>query len=150
MNAPSTVELVLRMVVSVAIMGGLLWAVVRVGRGRRGRALLGAVGGGAKVDQIEVRARRQLNRSSSLSLVQVGSRTLLLGIGEHGVAVLAEGDDLSAVASSIEAAPSTPSPAEAGATTDPELARTRAPGASRPDPERTGVMDALRELTVRR
>jgi flagellar biogenesis protein FliO len=135
-NAPSTAELLLRLVISLAIMGVLLWGVVRVGRGRRGRALLGAVAG-ARVDQIELRARRQLSRSASLTLVRVGSRTLLLGIGDGGVAVLAEGDDLTVVDT-------------AGATIDGEPAGTRAPGADGPGPARTGAMDALRELTVRR
>jgi flagellar biogenesis protein FliO len=135
-NAPSTAELLLRLVISLAIMGVLLWGVVRVGRGRRGRALLGVVGG-ARVDQIELRARRQLSRSASLTLVRVGSRTLLLGIGDGGVAVLAEGDDLTVVDT-------------AGAAIDGEPAGTRAPGADGPGPARTGAMDALRELTVRR
>lgn len=131
MNAPSTAELLVRMVISLAIMGGLLLVVVRFGRGRRGRALLGAVGG-SQLDQIEVRARRQLSRSASLSLVTVGGRTLLLGVGERGVAVLAEGDDLTTQV------------------TDGEDAGTLPPGADGPSRERIGVMDSLRELTVRR
>lgn len=146
MSTPSTAELLLRMVVSLAIMGGLLWAVLRLAKGRRGRSLLGAVGG-TRLDAIEVCARRQLNRSATLTLVRVGQRTLLLGVGEGRVQVLAEGDELctpSLDAPAVGAAPM------GTASADGEPAGTRAPGADGSGPTRIGVIDALRELTVRR
>ena len=146
MNAPSTAELLLRMVVSLAIMGGLLCAVLRLAKGRRGRSLLGAVGA-SRLDAIEVRARRQLSRSATLTLVRVGQRTLLLGVAEGRVQVLAEGDEL--CAPSLDAPPlDAASMGTAGV--DGEPARTRAPGADGSGPGRIAVIDALRELTVRR
>lgn len=156
MNAPSTAELMLRMVLSLAIMGGLLWLALRLGKGRRGRSILAAVGGGtggggrSRVEPIEVCARRSLSRSSSLTLVRVGERTLLLGVGEAGVQVLAEGDALTVVEQPAAPVGAGTDPLDAASDTVLGRAGTRAPRASGPDPARMGVVDALRELTVRR
>jgi flagellar protein FliO/FliZ len=132
------------MVVSLLIMGGGLWAFLRFARSRRGRSLLGALGArdaGGGTDEIEVCTRHQLSRSSSLAVVRVGGRTLLVGVTETGISVLAEGDDLRE--------PAEPS-LEVEAVNDREPAGTRVRGAAVPGPSRMGVVDALRELTVRR
>lgn len=156
MNAPSTAELMLRMVLSLAIMGGLLWLALRLGKGRRGRSILAAVGGGtggggrSRLEPIEVCARRSLSRSSSLTLVRVGQRTLLLGIGEAGVQVLAEGDALTVVEQPAASVAVGCDAVDTASDTVMGRAGTHAPRASRPDPARMGVVDALRELTVRR
>lgn len=154
MNAPSTAELLLRMTVSLAIMGGLLWLVLRVTRSRRGRSLLG-VGGGGRVEPIEVCARRQLTRSAAVYVVRVGARTLMLGVTEGRVEVLAEGDALDATPRTGRDAALVAATAVGLLTTgishdDQEAAGTRAPGATAPNPTRMGVIEALRELTVRR
>lgn len=78
--------LLVRMLASLAVVGALLWALSKAARSRGFPAL----GRGP----INVEAQRALNRSSSLVLVTVGRRRLLLGVGEQGVQVLAEGDDL--------------------------------------------------------
>lgn len=160
MNAPSTAELVLRMVLSLAIMGALVWLALRLGKGRRGRSVLRALSGvagagGRGPEAIEVCARRPLSRSSSLALVRVGERTLLLGVGEAGVQVLAEGETLAATDPTVAgqaatALGSVAGPVEPAGENVPGRAGTHAPRAPRPDPTRMGVVDALRELTVRR
>ena len=78
--------LLVRMLASLLVVGVLLWAMAKVARSR-GFAALGR-------GPIQVQAQRALNRSASLVLVKVGERQLLLGVGEQGVQVLAEGDEL--------------------------------------------------------
>ena len=78
--------LLVRMAGSLVVVVVLLWVLVKLARSR------GL--GGAGQDLIAVRAQRGLNRSTSLMLVQVGSRNLLLGVADGGVQVLSEGDDL--------------------------------------------------------
>lgn len=78
--------LLVRMAGSLVVVIGLLWGLVKLARSR-------GLGGAAQ-DLIAVRAQRGLNRSTSLMLVQVGSRNLLLGVADGGVQVLSEGDDL--------------------------------------------------------
>lgn len=132
MNAPSTAELMLRMVISLAIMGGLAWLALKVSRGRKGFGRTGPTR-----EPIEVFARRQLSRSTSLALVRVGEQTLLLSVAEGGARVLADGRDLAT------------EPAEAAAlalTAGAEPATTEAAAT----PTRLPLIDALRELTVRR
>jgi flagellar protein FliO/FliZ len=145
MDAPSTAELMLRMVLSLAIMAGVLWLALRLARSRRAGSLLGVVTG-PRDEPIRVVARRQLSRNAAVALVQVGHRTMLLATADSAVQVLAEGDDLATPggAGGAAAAASTPPP------TDPEPAGTRAPRALGPGPARMGVVHALRELTVRR
>ncbi len=78
--------LLLRMLASLVVVGVLLWALAKMARDRG----FSALGRGP----IHVQAQRALNRSASLVLVKVGERQLLLGVGEQGVQVLAEGDEL--------------------------------------------------------
>ncbi|MDH3302887.1 MAG: flagellar biosynthetic protein FliO [Acidimicrobiia bacterium] len=78
--------LLVRMAGSLVVVIALLGVLVKLARSR------GL--GGAGQEFIDVRAQRGLNRSTSLMLVQVGSRNLLLGVADGGVQVLSEGDDL--------------------------------------------------------
>ena len=152
----------LRVALSFAAIGGLLWLFARAGRGRFGELLAGTVGK-ASADPLVVLDRRQLTRNSGVALLRAGSRHLLVGIGEGGVQLLTEGDDLV-----VEPAEVDPSPAKASQETgngpalptttgvalaahpDLQSARTCLPRALRPDPPRTSLVDALREKTVRR
>lgn len=79
--------LLVRMLVSLAVLGGLGWFLVRLARQR-------GLGGLGTRTVIDVESQRGLSRSASIAVVRVGSRHLLLGVGDHGVQVLAEGDDL--------------------------------------------------------
>lgn len=84
--------MIVRIIFSFLFVAALLWFFARAGSGRLG-ALLGATG--AKPDDhLELLGRRQLTRSSGVTLLRVGERHLLLGTSEDGVSVLAEGDDL--------------------------------------------------------
>ena len=59
---------------------------------RKRRGLTG--GGPSATTRIEVLARQGLGRTSSVQLVRVAGRTLVLGVTEHSVQVLGEADPL--------------------------------------------------------
>ncbi len=161
---------VVRIVLSFAAVGGLLWLFARAGRGRFGALLTGAVGS-APAAPLEILERRQLSRNAGVAVVRAGTRHLLIGVGETGVQLLTEGDDLVADPaidrrSGSNGAPSTdaaPNPdqnlgvgigVDSGSNDsgiiDLQSARTRLPRASTPSRPRMSFVDALREKTVRR
>ncbi len=77
------VELVLRVVVSLGVVLGAFWLLARVGSrrlGGRDRAL------------VRVCSRQSLSRGSSLAVVEVGSRVLVVGVSDSGVRLLTELD----------------------------------------------------------
>lgn len=123
MNGVSTIELLVRMSVSLAVIGGLLWLIQQVGRKR-----LGGLGHSATTP-IEISSRKQLSRTTSIALVRVGERNILIGVTDAGVNLIAEGDDLS---------------------NRTDLARKPDHGAQRSTHSGTRALDALREMTVRR
>lgn len=147
---------VLRVVLSFAAVGGLLWLFARAARGRFG-ALLAGSAGNATAAPLVILDRRQLTRSTGVALLRAGTRHLLVGVGETGIQLLTEGDDLVAepAAERSDPAPATTTPISLGQPeglllTDPQSARTRLPRASTPGRPRTSFVDALREKTVRR
>ena len=77
------IELVIRVVFSLAVVLGLLWFVARTSSrrlGGRGRSM------------VRVVARQPLARAASLAVVEVGDRVLVVGISENGVSLLTEMD----------------------------------------------------------
>ena len=86
----SVVALLGRLAVSLVIVFGLMAVAARLLR-RRG---LGASRGSAPSARIEVLARQGLGRTSSVQLVRVAGRTLVLGVTDASVSVLGEADPL--------------------------------------------------------
>jgi flagellar protein FliO/FliZ len=76
-------ELTLRLVVSLAIVVGLLLVLARFGA-RRFHGQTGAL--------VRVVHRQPLSRTSAVAVVTVGSRVLVLGTTEHQVSILTELD----------------------------------------------------------
>src|ERR1044071_5744180 len=74
-------ELTIRLIVSLAIVVGLLLLLARFGA-RRFRGSSGSL--------VHVVHRQPLSRTSSVAVVTVGSRVLVLGTTEHQVSVLTE------------------------------------------------------------
>lgn len=85
-------ELVFRLVLSLAVVLGLFWAVARTGSRRMnpGRSAL------------KVRGRQALGRSASVAVVEVGNRVLVIGVGEGGVRLLTELDPEELAAPEVE------------------------------------------------
>lgn len=77
------IELVVRLVVSLAIVVGLLMLITRLG-GRRFRGSTGSL--------VSILHRQQLSRTTSVAVVTVGQRVLVLGATDHTISVLAELD----------------------------------------------------------
>jgi flagellar protein FliO/FliZ len=166
--AASTAELTLRMVVSLAFMGGVVLVAMKL---VRGRLRLGAGRHG-----ITVHSRQQLTKASSVAVIRAGERFFLVGVSDQSVTLLAEGDDLAAgpMVPADDAPPETgpvaagPDQAAApGANVlhrprDTKLRSRRADGqpkggarrrhrrASGSVSSRMSVIEALREKTVRR
>ncbi|WP_432830412.1 FliO/MopB family protein [Dactylosporangium sp. CA-092794] len=77
------IELVLRVLCSLTVVFAILWALARLVR----RPLVGR--GGATVTVV---ARQQLSRGSSVAVVKVADRALVLGVSDAGVSLLADAD----------------------------------------------------------
>jgi flagellar protein FliO/FliZ len=78
------IELVLRIGFSLLIVFGLMWGLARVAR----RPLSGRRGTGS----LAVLTRQQLSRGSSVTVVQVADKALVLGVTDQQVSLLAETD----------------------------------------------------------
>lgn len=76
-------ELTIRLIVSLAIVVGLLLVLARLGARRFN---------GSSKAMVHVMHRQQLSKASSLAVVSVGGRVLVLGTTEHQITVLAELD----------------------------------------------------------
>ena len=89
MQDASVVELLGRLAVSLGIVFALMAVAGKVLR-KRGLGTRGTTA----TSRIEVLARQGLGRTSSVQLVRVGGRTLVLGVTETNVSVLGEADPL--------------------------------------------------------
>ena len=76
-------ELLIRIAFALLVVLGLMWGLARLAR-----RPLGGRGGGA----LEVLARQQLSRGSSVAVVRVADRALVLGVCDAGVSLLAAAD----------------------------------------------------------
>ncbi len=77
------VELAVRVVLSLGVVLGLFWMVARTGSRKLG---------GSDRGLVRVRSRQSLSRGSSLAVVEVGSRVLVVGVSDGGVRLLTELD----------------------------------------------------------
>ncbi len=146
MNGVSTVELFVRMAASLLVIGGLLWMVQRIGRRR-----LGGLGRSVAAP-IEVTARKQLTRASSIALVRAGERNLLIGITDTGVSLIAEGEDLMSLPDEAEGKSTGRRQTKTNSQRKPISGVARKPRAGATSSNRSGTsaLDALRDMTVRR
>lgn len=127
MQDVSTFALLGRLIVSLTVVLVLMALAARFVR--RYRVGLGGRRQGAPV---EVLARAGVGRRSSVSVIRTGRRTLVVGVTDTNVSLLADlgPDDLVEMESDAE--------------------RTRPPGGSGPVPSWSGFVAQLREKTVRR
>lgn len=162
----SSFMLLLRLGVSLAIVMGLIWAAAKVLRARGGALQLRP--GGPVLEVVE---RRPLGRNTSVALVRVGGQAMLIGIAEQRVELLQAvphldlDPDGDAETEDVRVTPLDDPGAELDdaehdfllepVATRP-LATTTATrwtgsfGAPSSGPSRTNLLDALRDVTVRR
>ncbi len=126
MDASTTAELTIRMVLGLAVIVGMLSLGTRLVRRR--------VGGTANV-AIDIRGRQVLSKASSVAVIQVGARHLLVGVTEHGVNLLAEGDDLVAEPTATPASGTTATNAATDPAVDTAIDLTDPADADSADPE---------------
>jgi hypothetical protein len=188
------IELFLRLVISMAVVMGVMAIAARLlrrnqgsiaGPGRRGRRAMG-IGAGAggllgsgrprqarPVPPVEVVYRRSLARGASVTVVQAGGQTFLVGVTEQTVTMLAELSPLPGTGSPAGSqAPANGIPANGGAqrglgsgtgdqspvgdfdewqgTGGTPVLLTDAATTRRPDNAWKLALDSLRERTVRR
>jgi flagellar protein FliO/FliZ len=79
------VELVLRITFSLLVVLGLMWGLAKLAR----RPLTGGRGGAGA---LAVLTRQQLGRGSSVAVVRVADKALVLGITDNQVSLLGEAD----------------------------------------------------------
>ncbi len=138
--------MVIRLLLSLAFVGGVLWFAARLAK-KRG---LGSTGG-----LVEVVAQQRMGRASTVNVLRIGDRVLVVGATEQTVTLLTELDAEALEASLTERAAAGPG----------EETRTLTALPAAPAPGRTGgalagsVLDRgawsglvgqLRERTVRR
>jgi flagellar biogenesis protein FliO len=109
----SLAELLPRLFVSMAVVIGVMWFLAKAMKNKR----LPGIGSAqskadAKRNQIDVLGRQGLHKSATVTLVRVGDKTLLLGVTDMQVTLLADMSDaktasppLSLVSNSIESHP---------------------------------------------
>jgi flagellar protein FliO/FliZ len=118
-------ELGVRVVISLGVVLGLFWTIARIGSrkvGGRDRSL------------VRVRSRQALSRGSSLAVVEVGSRVLVVGVSDAGVRLLTELDpfELETDVSDLTELPAEATVVQADASARPRSRRAARPFA-RPD-----------------
>ena len=140
-----TVTLALRVGLSLACVLGLVWLFSKGALKAGGRA-------GSGRGAVQVLARQSLSRTSSVAVVQVGERALVLGVTEQQVTLLTEAD-AAAVAAPQETVQRTPvETTEARHVTSPALPapRNALAGSALSPATWTQAIEALRERTIRR
>ena len=83
-----------RMILALSLVLGLLWLFARFARGRQGsklgRALVPGAAANRNAGRIEMLGKKSLGRHTSIAVVQVSDRTLVVGLTPQHITVLAE------------------------------------------------------------
>ncbi|HJX42871.1 MAG TPA: flagellar biosynthetic protein FliO [Geodermatophilus sp.] len=130
--------MVIRLLLSLAFVAGVLWFAVRLAR-KRG---LGSSGG-----LVEVVAHQRMGRASTVNVLRIGDRVLVVGATEQQVTLLAELDGEALGATLAERADGEDRPALTAA---PGSAGGVLAGSVLDRSAWTGLVGQLRERTVRR
>lgn len=128
-----------RMALSLLVVLVLMGAVAHLARRRGGLALGGLGKPGTRTGRLQIVSRHNVAKSSSLAVVRVGGRELLIGVTPSTISLLIEAEEGGLTA-------------QADPATIPEAAQGSAsltPGFRSPSPW-TVMVDQLRERTVRR
>jgi flagellar protein FliO/FliZ len=90
MSEASTLVMFARLVVSLAVVIGLMWVAATVLR-KRGMAP-GNSRRGLRGVQVELLARKPLGRNASIAVIRVGERSMVVGVTDHTVTKLDDAD----------------------------------------------------------
>ena len=172
MSDGSSIAMLLRLGFSLAFVLGMIWCAAWVVRRRNGQGSVGPIKLGrheSKKKQspgIEILERRSVGRHGAVAVVRVGSRCLLVGITEQQVQLLGEIDDaesgnhpmddttadadLTEAVTSVDLTDIDLMSEERPAETIQMVARRTGPRGALSRSPRMNLVDAMRELTVRR
>ncbi len=90
MASASTLMLFARLIMSLAVVIGLMWIAANV---LRKRGIAGTTSRrGPRGPQVELLARRPLGRNASIAVVRIGEHSLVVGVTDHQVTKLGEVD----------------------------------------------------------
>jgi flagellar protein FliO/FliZ len=138
-----------RVVLSLVVVLVLLWVAARALRKNQRRSMHGI--------EVDVLARQPLAQRSSLAVVQVGDRALVLGVTESRVELLTEAPLASVLGASTDDETTSPETADDSATAPLALVQQRTPastgglaGSALSPATWAKALDAVREMTVRR
>ncbi len=137
-----------RLVFALAVVLGVMYVAARLLKGR----VPGMAARRSPV-RIEVLGRQGLGRNASVAVVRAGGKALVVGVTETQVTVLAEADEAALETSDGSCSPSTLFDLSCSRSTnfDVEAEGTRPSwGKPTPRPSWSGVLDAMRERTVRK
>jgi flagellar protein FliO/FliZ len=88
MASASTLILFVRLILSLAVVIGLMWVAANV---LRKRGFTGVAGRrGPRGPELELLARRPLGRNASIAVVRIGERALVVGVTDHQVTKLGD------------------------------------------------------------
>jgi flagellar protein FliO/FliZ len=90
MGSASTLILFVRLILSLAVVIGLMWVAANVLR-KRGFAGV-ASRKGPRGPELELLARRPLGRNASIAVVRIGEHSLVVGVTDHQVTKLGDFD----------------------------------------------------------
>jgi flagellar protein FliO/FliZ len=135
------IELVLRIAFSLLVVLGLMWGLAKLAR----RPLTGHRGAGA----LSVLNRQQLGRASSIAVVRVADKALIVGVTDTQVSLLGETDLLAFTEESLAASEHRDAVPLAGPVADDRLPGRLDGSVLSPSTWRSTV-DFLRERTARR
>jgi flagellar biosynthetic protein FliO len=83
----STLMLFARLIISLAVVIGLMWVAANV---LRKRGFTGVASKRSSGPEVELISRRPLGRNASIAVVRIGDRSLLVGVTEHQVTNLGD------------------------------------------------------------
>lgn len=112
MDTASTIGMFARLLFSLAIVIGLMWVAANQLKKRGYGGTGGRRGPGV---QLEVLARRSMGRNSSIVVVRVGDRSMLVGVTDHQINKLddVDIDEIDLESANWTATPALPAPASA-------------------------------------
>jgi flagellar protein FliO/FliZ len=132
--------MLIRLILSLAFVGGVLWFAARLAK-KRG---LGSTGG-----LVEVVARQRMGRTSTVNVLRIADRVLVVGATEEQVTLLAELDGDAVETTLAERAAATPAAGGGPAVPAPRVGGALA-GSVFDRQGWAGFVTSLRERTVRR
>jgi flagellar protein FliO/FliZ len=137
MNTASTVSMTIRLVFSMGVVIGLMLIAARIMR-KRGMVRRAS----SKLTDINIVGRRGLGKHASIAVVEINGRQLIVGVTDQQISLLSEHEDEFALERELEHI--------SGLHQGTVQSQRALPSGDASDSARKGLLDTLRDMTVRR